>query len=81
MNAARSVWDASCGDRWAIVAPRWPRCSLSADMLLHSQGSRLALGGHHCRNPAGGKWLVRCARPFHLLRVYAAGVHLSEPEW
>jgi hypothetical protein len=50
-------------------------------MLLHSQGSHLALGGHHCRNPAGGKWLVPCDRPLDSLRVYVAGVHLSEPEW
>ena len=69
------------GGLLALLAGRGVRCSLSTDMLLHSQGSHLDLGCHYCRNPASGKWLVRCAYRFHSLRVYVAGVHLSEPEW
>jgi hypothetical protein len=32
----------------------------SADAAPHSQGSHLALGCHHRRSPARGKWLVSC---------------------
>ena len=52
------------GGLLVLLAGRGVLCSLSADMLLHSQGSYLDLGCHHCRNPAGGKWLVPCACPF-----------------
>src|SRR5260370_6009294 len=55
INPARPVWDASCGDRWAIDDSPWLWFSLSADVAAHSQGSDLALGCHHSRHPTRGK--------------------------
>jgi len=79
-NAVPLVWAASCGDRWAIGCSLAVVFSDHGYAALHSQGSHLALGCHHRRNRARGKWLVSRARPFHSSLVYVAGVHLFEPK-